>query len=240
MCTLELLSITFSCKCKLQQEPKPRMGPLKVSVPDPIGSLARIKEPFSFSFSLEKSCGNKWQLPGVDWEGWNGWGFFECYSNTRKSCLEAWKRPGLFCRETFGQGVLCSENLLWFCFPSKTLSSLFFVCGLASTNLICLPAWSEFLGMRVQTGCWLLKIAQSSLQRVRLLEISHRLVWLLLKETGPSGRGVEKRKERNEEELCWCRAFNGSLFWLSVSFFLLQPLQMTPPKGLPGWLPARK
>lgn len=93
-------------------------------------------------------------------------------------------------------------------FPAK-LSSLGFVCDPASKNLTCLPTRSEFLGMRVQTGCWLLKIVQSSLQRKRLLEISHDLVWLLLKETTASGKGVEKRKERNEEELCQCRAFNG-------------------------------
>lgn len=73
MGTLELVSITFPVNADYSRSQNQGWGlwreAVKVSLPDPIGSLACIKESFSFSFSLGKSCENRWQLQRVDWEG---------------------------------------------------------------------------------------------------------------------------------------------------------------------------
>lgn len=73
MYMLELVSLTFPVNADYSRSQNQGWGlsreAVKVSVPDHIGSLACIKEPFSFSFSLGKSCDNKWQLQRVHWEG---------------------------------------------------------------------------------------------------------------------------------------------------------------------------
>lgn len=64
MGTLELVSIAVPVNVVYSRSQNQGWGLLEeavnVSLPDPIGISVCLKEMFSFSFSLGKSCGNKW------------------------------------------------------------------------------------------------------------------------------------------------------------------------------------